>query len=43
MSGFGRYFMNPFSHNRRNDTNGVKELRIIEDFIGVKQDRAIKQ
>jgi hypothetical protein len=40
---FGRYFLNPQSHNRRNDKAGLKELSIIEDFLGVKQVRAIKQ
>lgn len=35
---FGRYFINPNSHNRRNDAVGVKERRIIKDLIGVEQD-----
>jgi glycosyltransferase involved in cell wall biosynthesis len=40
---FGRYFLNPSSHNRRNDVDGKKELRIIEDWLGRKQDGITKQ
>jgi hypothetical protein len=40
---FGRYFLNPSSHNRRNDPDGVKELRIIEDLLGRTQSRFSKQ
>jgi len=40
---FGRYFVNPASHNRRNDADGAKERRIIADLIGVEQTRVIKQ
>jgi hypothetical protein len=40
---FGRYFINPSSHNRRNDTEGKKERRIIKDFIGLEQDYFKKQ
>lgn len=40
---FGRYFMNVESHNRRNDINGQKELRIIEDMLGRKQQKLTKQ
>lgn len=40
---FGRYFVNPDSHNRRNDANGEKERRIIRDLIGIDQDQVIKQ
>lgn len=40
---FGRYFVNPESHNRRHDAAGVKERRIIAELIGVQQDSVIKQ
>lgn len=40
---FGRYFLNPDSHNRRNDPEGIKERRIIKDFIGIEQNEAYKQ
>lgn len=40
---FGRYFLNPESHNRRNDPQGVKERRIISDFFGVEQAEFAKQ
>lgn len=40
---FGRYFVNPASHNRRNDADGAKERRIIADLMGVEQTRVIKQ
>jgi glycosyltransferase involved in cell wall biosynthesis len=40
---FGRYFLNPGSHNRRNDADGAKERRIIAELIGVQQDTLIKQ
>lgn len=40
---FGRYFLNPDSHNRRNDPEGLKERRIIKDFIGVDQSVSWKQ
>jgi len=40
---FGRYFLNPDSHNRRNDPDGRKELQIIKDFIGVSQAKVHKQ
>ncbi|MEF8709224.1 MAG: glycosyltransferase [Candidatus Accumulibacter propinquus] len=40
---FGRYFLNPDSHNRRNDPDGRKELQIIKDFIGVTQAKVHKQ
>lgn len=40
---FGRCFLNPNSHNRRNDPGDVKELRIINDFIGIKQSVIRKQ
>jgi glycosyltransferase involved in cell wall biosynthesis len=40
---FGRYYINPVSHNRRNDAEGVKELRIIQDYIGISQSTFINQ
>jgi glycosyltransferase involved in cell wall biosynthesis len=40
---FGRYLFNPISHNRRNDSDGAKERRIIGDLIGVDQEDVIKQ
>lgn len=40
---FGRNFVNPGSHNRRNDADGAKERRIIADLISVEQTRVIKQ
>ncbi|MFN7917458.1 MAG: glycosyltransferase family 2 protein [Vicinamibacterales bacterium] len=40
---FGRYFMNAESHNRRNDIDGQKELRIIEDMLGRRQQKVTKQ
>lgn len=40
---FGRYYLNPDSHNRRHDADGAKERRIIADLIGVTQDRVVKQ
>jgi len=40
---FGQYFMNPNSHNRRNDPEGLKERRIINDFIGIEQSGFTKQ
>lgn len=40
---FGRYFLNPDSHNRRNDPDGRKELQIIKDYIGVSQAKVHKQ
>ena len=43
QSAFGRYFLNPQSHNRRNDPKGVKERRIIKDFLGVEQVPFVKQ
>ena len=42
-SAFGRYFLNPDSHNRRNDPEGLKELKIIKDFIGFEQKSFSKQ
>ncbi len=39
----GRYYLNVESHNRRNDKSGRKELRIIEDYIGVQQARIDKR
>lgn len=40
---FGRYYLNPDSHNRRNDKNGEKELKIIVDFLGCVQTSLCKQ
>jgi glycosyltransferase involved in cell wall biosynthesis len=40
---FGRYFVNPESHNRRNDLDGAKERQIIADHFGLKQATFIKQ
>lgn len=40
---FGRYFVNPDSHNRRNDAQGMKERRIIADLLGIEQELVIKQ
>lgn len=40
---FGRYFVNPESHNRRNDLDGEKERKIIADHFGLKQSTVIKQ
>jgi hypothetical protein len=40
---FGRYFVNPDSHNRRNDADGAKERLIIADFLGIEQNGIIKQ
>jgi|CXWL01.1.fsa_nt_gi glycosyltransferase involved in cell wall biosynthesis len=40
---FGRYFLNPDSHNRRNDSLGLKEQRIIKDFLGFEQSIITKQ
>lgn len=40
---FGRYFINPESHNRRNDMDGTKEKRIIKDFLDVSQSFIAKQ
>lgn len=34
----GLYYINPRSHNRINDTAGIKERRIIEDMIGFSQE-----
>jgi hypothetical protein len=39
----GRYYLNPASHNRRHDAEGVKERRIIADLIGVQQTTLVKQ
>jgi hypothetical protein len=43
VQAFGRYYLNPVSHNRRHDANGEKERRIIADLIGVQQAQVIKQ
>lgn len=40
---YGRYFVNPDSHNRRNDVDGAKERRIIADYFGVQQSTLVKQ
>lgn len=40
---FGQYFLNPDSHNRRNDPEGKKEKRIIRDYIGITQSDFVKQ
>ena len=40
---FGRYYLNPSSHNRRNDPQGLKEARIIRDRLGVTQSEIVKQ
>jgi len=40
---FGRYYMNPGSHNRRNDPLGLKELRIARDRLGAQQASIVKQ
>jgi hypothetical protein len=40
---FGRYYLNPRSHNRRNDPEGTKERRIISDFLGMNQAAFQKQ
>lgn len=40
---FGRYFVSPQSHNRRNDETGEKERRIIADLVGVRQHLIVKQ
>ncbi|MCK6425609.1 MAG: glycosyltransferase [Burkholderiaceae bacterium] len=40
---FGRYFVNPESHNRRHDVDGAKERAIILDHLGVRQDTLCKQ
>ncbi|MEO8331585.1 MAG: glycosyltransferase family 2 protein [Gallionella sp.] len=40
---FGRYYLNPDSHNRRNDPEGLKERRIIKDLIGIEQVEIYKQ
>lgn len=40
---FGRYYLNPESHNRRNDANGIKERRIIKDFLEINQSTILKQ
>jgi hypothetical protein len=40
---FGRYYINPNSHNRINDSSGSKELRIINEIIEYKQEKLIKQ
>jgi glycosyltransferase involved in cell wall biosynthesis len=37
------YLINDQSHNRTKDVNGQKELKIIEDFIGRKQDEFVQQ
>ncbi len=39
----GRYFVNPNSHNRRNDSDGAKERRILHDLLGVEQSHVQKQ
>nr|CCF78634.1 hypothetical protein RGS1_70340 [Rubrivivax gelatinosus S1] len=40
---FGRYYINPESHNRRNDADGAKERKIILDLLGTAQDVVVKQ
>lgn len=40
---YGRYYVNPDSHNRRNDVDGAKERRIIADYLGVEQTTLVKQ
>ena len=40
---FGKYYINQKSHNRINDVAGLKELKIIENLIGVVQHQVIKQ
>lgn len=40
---FGKYYLNPESHNRRNDQNGEKELRIISNFFERSQSKIVKQ
>ena len=37
------YLINETSHNRINDTDGEKELRIITDYLGSSQTEIIKQ
>lgn len=43
VDAFGRYYLNPQSHNRRHDADGAKERRIIADYIGVVQHTILKQ
>ena len=40
---FGKYYINPKSHNRVHDINGIKEARIIKDFLSINQEKIIKQ
>jgi GT2 family glycosyltransferase len=39
----GLYYLNPNSHNRRNDADGSLELRIINKYFSVNQEKVIKQ
>lgn len=39
----GLYYLNPNSHNRRNDADSSFELRIINEYFDVHQKKAIKQ
>jgi hypothetical protein len=43
QSAFGQYFLNPNSHNRRNDADGRKEARIIADYFHIDQQVITKQ
>jgi len=39
----GLYYLNPNSHNRKNDADGFLELRIINKYFSLNQEKAIKQ
>jgi len=40
---YSQYYINEQSHNRINDPNGIKENKIIEDYLDIKQARFIQQ
>jgi hypothetical protein len=40
---YSQYYINEQSHNRINDPNGIKENRIVEDYLGVVQSQFVKQ
>lgn len=42
-SPLGLYYLNPDSHNRKNDPDGFYELNIIKKYFSVKQNKIIKQ
>jgi len=40
---YSQYYINEQSHNRINDPNGIKENRIVEDYLGVVQSQFLQQ